>query len=110
MPTIRNNRSLPSDTRSVEARRFATSASRHAANSTADPSRIIEKLCALLSLTFAVSLGRIQEERQRGAIKLITNLTIKPLRGTAGFAQQRRYPRDESKLNLIYIPLFMVEY
>jgi len=53
----------------------------------------------LLSLTFAVSLGRIQEERQRGAIKLITNLTIKPLRGTAGFVQQRRYPRDESKLN-----------
>src|SRR5882724_6408132 len=108
MPTVLNNNLLPSMTRSIVASFRATSASRHAAHSTAEP-RASSKNLARCCLAFAVTFSGVEQRGETCPIKLIANLAIQTLSSRADLRQENRRPCDKGQLHLINIELLVVE-
>jgi hypothetical protein len=62
------------------------------------------------SLASAVSFGRVEQSGETSSIKLIHNFGHSSIRRTAlDVDEQRRHPRDKTKLQLINIQLFVIE-
>src|SRR6266436_9129814 len=109
MPTVLNNNLLPSMTRSIVASFRATSASRHAAHSTAEPLASSKNFGTLLPLAFAVTFSGVEQRGETCPIKLIANLAIQTLSSRADLRQENRRPCDKGQLHLINIELLVVE-
>ena len=69
---------------------------------------VIEKLGPLLTLTLAVSFGRVQKHRETCTVKLFDQLPSMLGRPIRGIIQKRGQPGDESEFNAIDIEFFVV--
>ena len=70
---------------------------------------VIEKLGPLLTLTLAVSFGRVQKHRETCTVKLFDQLPSMAGRLMRGIIQKRCKPGDESELNAIDIEFFVIK-
>ena len=70
---------------------------------------VIEKLGPLLTLTLAVSFGRVQKHRETCTVKLFDQLPSMAGRLMRGIIQKRCKPGDESEFNAIDIEFFVIK-
>ena len=88
---------------------MATDASRQAAHSNAEPRASSKNLAPLLTLTLAVSFGRVQKHRETCTVKLFDQLPSMLGRRIRGIIQKRGKLGDESEFNAIDIEFFVVK-
>ena len=70
---------------------------------------VIEKLGPLLTLTLAVSFGRVQKRRETCTVKLFDQLPSMLSRPMRGIIQKRCNPGEASEFNAIDIKFFVVK-
>lgn len=107
--TIRTSIALPCETRDASHRRLATIAFRQAADSAAEPPRIIEAPGTNFQLALAIALGGVEQRRQTRAVNLVGDVGERTARVDLDLGQQVIEPGDELEFQSIDVEVLVVE-